>query len=63
MSVMPTLSVIIVTLNTRELTLSAVQSVFDSQDDLTKEIVIVDDGSTDGTETAVCERFPDVTYH
>ena len=60
---MPTLSVIIVTFNTRALTLAAVESIVESKDDLTKEIVIVDNGSTDGTETAVRERFPAVTYH
>jgi GT2 family glycosyltransferase len=55
-------SIIIVTLNTRDLTLAAIQSVFDSRDGVTKEVVVVDNGSTDGTETAVCERFPEVKY-
>lgn len=58
-----TLSIIIVTFNTRELTLAAIASVFDSKDDLAKEIVVVDNGSTDDTQTAVGDLFPSVRYH
>lgn len=57
-----TISVIIVTYNTRELTLAAVRSVFESADDSLKEVVVVDNGSTDGTETAVMTDFPQVKY-
>ncbi len=60
---MATLSVIIITFNTRDLTLAAILSVHESKDDLGKEIVVVDNGSTDGTEAAVRERFPAVQYH
>ncbi len=60
---MQTLSVIIVTFNTCDLTLAAILSVYESRDDLTKDIVVVDNGSTDGTEAAVRERFPAVKYH
>ncbi len=55
-------SIIIVTFNTRELTLAAILSVYESKDDLVKEIAVVDNGSTDGTEAAVRERFPAVKY-
>jgi len=48
-----TISVIIVTFNTRELTLAAIRSVFESADDSLKEVAVVDNGSTDGTETEV----------
>ena len=60
---MEKISVIIVTFNTRELTLAAVQSVAESADGLAKEVIVVDNGSTDGTQAAVCERFPSVKYH
>lgn len=60
---MEAVSVIIVTYNTRELTLAAVQSVYDSGGDFVREVVVVDNGSRDGTEAAVRERFPDVRYY
>ncbi len=58
-----TLSVIVVTYNTRELTLAAVRSVFESTDGTEKEVAVVDNGSADGTEAAVLREFPQVTYH
>lgn len=58
-----TTSVIIVTYNTSELTLAAVRSVFESADDTLKEVVVVDNGSTDETEAAVKALFPEVIYH
>jgi GT2 family glycosyltransferase len=59
---METVSIIIVTFNTRELTLSAVQSVFDSGGAFVWDVIVVDNGSRDGTEAAVKERFPGVKY-
>jgi len=55
-------SVLIVTRNTRELTCAAVRSVLESGDDLRKEIIVVDNGSTDGTGEALQKEFPAVTY-
>ena len=46
---MADLSIIIVTRNTCALTRAAVRSVMESKDALTKEIVVVDNGSSDGT--------------
>ncbi|MFA5190225.1 MAG: glycosyltransferase family 2 protein [Verrucomicrobiia bacterium] len=54
------LSVIIVTRNTCSLTCAAIQSVLDARDDLSKEILLVDNGSTDGTLAAVAAEFPSV---
>ena len=54
------LSVIIVTRNTCSLTCAAIQSVLDGRDDLSREILLVDNGSTDGTPGAVAARFPSV---
>lgn len=54
------LSVIIVTRNTCSLTCAAIQSVLDCRDELSKEILLVDNGSTDGTLAAVADEFPSV---
>jgi GT2 family glycosyltransferase len=53
------LSVIVVTWNTRELVLDCLASVTAASAPLTgTEIVVVDNGSSDGTEEAIRERFP-----
>lgn len=54
------LSVIIVTRNTCSLTCAAIQSVLDARDDLSKEVLLVDNGSTDGTLATVAGEFPSV---
>ena len=53
-------SVIIVTRNTRELTESAVASVLDTSGALRVEIIVVDNGSSDGTAEVLRDRFPGV---
>jgi len=55
-------SVIIVTRNTCAETLEAIASVFDSPDALTKEVFVVDNGSTDGSAQTIPARFPGVRY-
>jgi len=57
-----TVSVVLVTRNTRALTCAALGSVLESQDDCRKEVVVVDNGSTDDTATAVAQEFPGVKY-
>jgi hypothetical protein len=42
-------SIIIVSFNTKDLTLACIKSIIDEGSELTKEIIIVDNGSTDGT--------------
>lgn len=59
---MPDLSVIIVTRNTRPLTLAAVRSVFESERSPSVEVIVVDNGSTDDTRAAVTAAFPHVVY-
>jgi len=57
----PDLSVIIVSRNTCALTCAALRSVCESQDGLTKEVLVVDNGSTDDTPAALAREFPAVS--
>jgi GT2 family glycosyltransferase len=57
---MADLSVIIVTRNTCALTRAAVRSVLESQDALSKEIIVVDNGSSDETAAMLSREFPAV---
>lgn len=54
------LSVIVVTWNTRELVLSCLRSLEGAIGNLSAEIFVVDNGSGDGTVTAVRHAFPEV---
>jgi hypothetical protein len=54
------LSVIIVTRNTCQLTCAAIESVLNGQDNPSREIFLVDNGSTDETPAVVAQRFPSV---
>ncbi len=54
------LSVVIVNWNTRELLLKCLTSVYETIRDLRFEVWLVDNASTDGSVTAVEERFPKV---
>lgn len=60
LKLMPDISVIIVTRNTRDLTQSAVASVFAKSDDLQIEIIVVDNGSVDGTADLLRANFPGI---
>ena len=51
------LSAIIPVYNRRELVLRAISSVLEQDADIAREIIVVDDGSSDGTADAVRERF------
>jgi len=55
-------SVVIVTRNTRALTCAAVKSVFDSEGPLKKEVVVVDNGSDDGTGDTLRRAHPEASY-
>jgi GT2 family glycosyltransferase len=56
----PDLTVLIVTWNTRELTLECIRHVLDGRGSLDVEVVVVDNASDDGTSGAIRERYPDV---
>ena len=51
-------SIIIVNWNTRELLLDCLKSVYDTAADLNTEVIVVDNGSHDGSSQAVKEGFP-----
>ncbi len=56
----PRLSFVFITCNRRELLLDALQTVRGLPTQLSYEIVLVDNGSTDGTQDAVRQHFPEV---
>ena len=55
-------SVVVVSRNTCELTRAALKSVFESGDAFAKEVVVVDNGSSDGTAAMVARDFPQVKF-
>lgn len=57
----PRISVIIPTFNRAHLLPRSIDSLL-SQTLSAHSVVIVDDGSTDGTENLVCEKYPEITY-
>jgi GT2 family glycosyltransferase len=57
----PRASVVVVNRNTRELLLQCLRSIRDSTPDLALQIVVVDNGSSDGSADAVGVQHPDVT--
>jgi len=57
---MPTLSVIIVTFNTRDMTLDCLRTLTPELTGLDAEVFVVDNASTDHTAAAIREQFPGV---
>src|SRR5271169_983622 len=54
------ISIIIVNWNTRELLLECLQSLGTQKGAFQKEVIVVDNGSIDGSREAVRTKFPDV---
>ncbi len=54
----PSISVIIVNWNTKDLLAEAIQSVMDTAGKLSVEIIVVDNGSTDGSQSMLRSRYP-----
>jgi len=55
----PIVSIIIVSYNTRQMTLDCIQSVID-QTAVSYELIVVDNASSDGSAEAIAEAYPDI---
>lgn len=55
------ISIIIVSYNTRDMTLACIRSVYEETRDVSFEILVVDNNSSDGSPEAIAEAFPDLT--
>lgn len=60
MEELPELSIVIVNWNTRALTLECLRSVFAETRDVRFEVIVVDNGSHDGSADAIAHEFPAV---
>ena len=58
---LPDLSILIVSFNTRELTLACLSSIYDEKLETSIETLVWDNASTDGTVEAIRSEFPGVT--
>ncbi|WP_340148659.1 glycosyltransferase family 2 protein [uncultured Sneathiella sp.] len=56
----PTVSIIVISYNTRDLTLDCIRSVFEQAKDVTFEVIVLDNASTDGSAEAIAAEFPDI---
>jgi N-acetylglucosaminyl-diphospho-decaprenol L-rhamnosyltransferase len=56
----PQLSIIIVSYNTRDITLACLGSVYAQTRETTFEVIVLDNASTDGSADAIAEKFPQV---
>lgn len=55
----PELSIVVVNWNTLGLLRDALASIFETRDDLPVEVIVIDNGSTDGSAEMVRTEFPD----
>jgi GT2 family glycosyltransferase len=56
----PALSILMLSWNTRELTLDALRTIYEHPPAYPFEVVVVDNASQDGSADAIAERFPEV---
>jgi GT2 family glycosyltransferase len=59
-SAAPELSVVVLSWNTRDLLLACLAALFAEQPAVRREVIVVDNGSTDGSAAAVAAAFPQV---
>src|SRR5688572_24806026 len=53
-------SILIVSYNTREMTLACIQSVIDQTKQVSYEIIVVDNQSKDGSAGAIAKAYPNI---
>jgi GT2 family glycosyltransferase len=56
----PRVSVIIVSYNTRNMTLECLQSIVTQTRDVSYEVIVIDNNSSDGSADAIRDQFPDL---
>lgn len=56
----PEVSVIVVSFNTKDMTLAAIRSVVDLTKGVSYELIVLDNASSDGSADAIAQEFPDV---
>jgi len=59
----PELTVVIVSFNTREMTLKAIETLYEHARDLKMQVIVWDNDSNDGSCDAISEAFPEVELH
>ncbi len=59
----PEISVIIVSYNTREMTLKAIETLYEHSRDIALQVIVWDNASHDGSPDAIAEAFPQVELH
>ena len=59
----PELSVVIVSYNTREMTLKAIETLYEQASDIGLQVIVWDNDSRDGSCDAIAEAFPQVELH
>src|ERR1041385_8820419 len=59
-SIKPTISVVIVSYNTRQMTLDCLRCLYADLGDLPAEVFVVDNASSDGSADAIGREFPEV---
>jgi N-acetylglucosaminyl-diphospho-decaprenol L-rhamnosyltransferase len=56
------ITVIIISYNTRDMTVACIRSVLDQADTVRLEIIVLDNASTDGSAEAIRENFPGIDF-
>ncbi len=60
MSEQPELSLVILSWNTRDLTLACLRALYADQSEFSREVIVVDNGSEDDSADAIAAQFPEV---
>ncbi len=56
----PLISIIVISYNTREMTLECLQSVINETTECSYELIVIDNNSHDGSAEAIKDQFPDI---